>query len=529
MHRRIVFNRRPSLGLSLVVLIGIILPASLRADSAGVWIAGDFHNHTRLTDGSYAPRTVFEKAFEEFGLTWMANSEHGGAYGRDPQGQYWESIDPPVTVQGDVRRDKNEHRLMWRWQSLLEYSFPIVAEGRKDPRFAGKVLPQGLEFNCPGHEHVSVAILADSAWPIAEFEYRFDYNDADTSGGPDGRWQGKNTTNDHAKALQAITWLKDNYPNNSYFIINHPERASRYRIGHLRDFNNLAPDIVFGIEGGPGHQKNRHRGGYAGRSFKYADNDMGGATYGGVGVFVARVGGLWDAMLGEGRRFFVYANSDFHDDGRDFFPGQYQKTYIKVSGLVNERSVLEGLRCGRSFFVAGDLVDAVEFAAGQRRRFAQMGEALQVRRGTDVQVSIQLRDPPGRNCLGDDVSLHSVDLIGGVVTKPVDKNLDDGNTPNPAYEVDVNPTTRVLARFDSGNWQTKADGWIHASFTLRAVDEDMYLRLRGTNLPPGTTRQTDKAGNPLSDELAVEAEIDPLTEARKDLWFYSNPIFIETR
>jgi hypothetical protein len=57
----------------------------------------------------------------------------------------------------------------------------------------------------------------------------------------------------------------------------------------------------------------------------------------------------------------------------------------------------------------------------------------------------------------------------------------------------------------------------------------MYLLLRGTNLAPGTANQTDEAGNPLSDALAMEAGVDPLTKARTDLWFSSNPIFIEMR
>ena len=57
-----------------------------------------------------------------------------------------------------------------------------------------------------------------------------------------------------------------------------------------------------------------------------------GGTYGGVGYYSAKVGGLWDALLGEGRRWFNFANSDYHKHctagGDDFYPGEYQKTYV---------------------------------------------------------------------------------------------------------------------------------------------------------------------------------------------------------
>lgn len=518
-------------GVMMVALGLTLLASSLRAETPGRWVAGDFHNHTRLTDGSHAPLDVFEKSLGRFGLSWIANSEHGGAFARDPQGRYWEdpAIQPPVVLQGDVRTDREKRRFMWRWQSLLEYSFPIVAEARRDPRFADKAILLGLEFNCPGHEHVSVGILADSGLPVAEFEYRFDALDADAGGGPGGIWKNKKTTNDHAKALRAIAWLDKHHRDRSWFIINHPERASKYRIEDLRDFHDAAPDVVLGFEGAPGHQKYKNRGGYAEASYTYADNGMGGSTYGGVGVFVARVGGVWDAMLGEGRRFFAYANSDFHDEGRDFWPGEYQKTYIHVAGPLTERAVLEGLRSGRSFFVSGDLVDAVEFSAAGDGRSAEMGGVLQVARGSDVEVTIRLRDPAGPNCLGDEVTLHSVDLIGGDVTGRASKFLSDGTTPNPAYNVDVNPSARVLARFDSSNWIAEPGGWIRASFTLNRLDRSMYLRLRGTNLAPGTEHETDEQGNPLSDQLADKLGLDGVAEARAELWFYANPLFIDVR
>ena len=52
----------------------------------------------------------------------------------------------------------------------------------------------------------------------------------------------------------------------------------------------------------------------------------------------------------------------------------------------------------------------------------------------------------------------------------------------------------------------------------------MYLRLRGTNHPLNTPGETDGAGNPLPDIF----EENSAAEAFSDLWFYSNPVFIQT-
>src|SRR3546814_16824905 len=54
-------------------------------------------------------------------------------------------------------------------------------------------------------------------------------------------------------------------------------------------------------------------------------------TMGGYDQMTARGGGFWDSMLGEGRRWWITANSDSHihwsDGGADFWPGESSKTY----------------------------------------------------------------------------------------------------------------------------------------------------------------------------------------------------------
>ena len=101
------------------------------------------------------------------------------------------------------------------------------------------------------------------------------------------------------------------------------------------------------------------------------------------------------------------------------------------------------------------------------------------------------------------------------------------------------------------------------SLRIPAVQASQYLRLRGTNLPPAVPYETDASGNPLADlytnagngttDLAKlripcrasggSSEFDqcpshlPVVAGQKmlaydvaawaDLWFYSNPIYVE--
>ena len=69
----------------------------------------------------------------------------------------------------------------------------------------------------------------------------------------------------------------------------------------------------------------------------------------------------------------------------------------------------------------------------------------------------------------------------------------------------------MLGRFSPSNWVRDGAYW---TLTHRIEDlrHDGYLRVRGTN----------------TDEL--EPELDPRGEDPwADLWFYSNPIFLEVR
>ena len=63
-------------------------------------------------------------------------------------------------------------------------------------------------------------------------------------------------------------------------------------------------------------------------------------------------------------------------------------------------------------------------------------------------------------------------------------------------------------------------------FRVGGTTADMYFRLRGTNQGLNVPLQTDANGNPLNDELEG---LNDEAKAWADLWFYSNPIFIDVQ
>src|SRR4029078_4941910 len=92
-------------------------------------------------------------------------------------------------------------------------------------------------------------------------------------------------------------------------------------------------------------------------------------TYGGCDFMIAKVGGVWDALLGEGRRMWTVGDSDFHfktaqdQFSSGYFPGECARTSVWVDG-AGMPAVLRGLRSGKVFAVFGDLVSGLDFAIG---------------------------------------------------------------------------------------------------------------------------------------------------------------------
>ena len=115
----------------------------------------------------------------------------------------------------------------------------------------------------------------------------------------------------------------------------------------------------------------------------------------------------------------------------------------------------------------------------------------------DIEVRIRARDPHGANHNGDSPEVARIDLIVGDVT-----GLSEDLT------IDENESTRIVKRFSATEWQRDGET-LDMSYTI-SVRAPIYIRVRGTN----------------TDEL--EPDVDPRDEDPwQDLWFYSNPVFVE--
>ncbi|MFZ0282234.1 MAG: hypothetical protein WAL29_11320 [Bacteroidales bacterium] len=530
--------------LPLISLMAITLLISCNSTNSGtsqgdaengVYVAGDFHQHTTYSGGDYSIGHVME-ASNKFGLDWWSNSDHGGT--RENWGRS-SGIDLGASVswtcagikQLGSPQEAEDAGYMWRWQSLRDYNFQDIMLWRRI--FPDKLILQAFEWNVPGHEHANISIIAsqfdpgkENCNPLAQFEYMFDDEDNDTTGGQEFGWE-KSRVDGKEKALQAVKWLQENYPMQTYVVPSHPDKSGGYTISDFRDFNNTAPDVCFGFDGMPGHQKNATRGSYdlEDSPFKAEINGKMGATFGGAGIFASRIGGLWDALLSEGRRWWISASSDYHSDD-DFNPGEYQKTYTYVLKRNDAQALIDGMRSGNRFIVTGDLIKSLKFRVGN----TMMGQTFKTDRN-NVKIEIEVFDPDSSNfnTYSDytNPELDHIDLIAGQVTGLISPS-------SPDYSKDNVSTSRVIARFDAAGGVRDANGlesikWIdlgngRKKITFETqVNGKMYFRLRGTNLALNTPGELDGEGNPLPDI----AEENNGVKAFSDLWFYSNPVFVE--
>jgi hypothetical protein len=467
-------------------------------------------------------------------LDWWIVTDHGGGYIKDGRTMhydegsqttttlYWDQVLTNSQILGTTVYELG-HKKMWRWQALMDYSFPKIIETRS--RYPNKTIIQGFEMFLTERQHACVSILTHQSDvianinPLAEFEYKFDYKDIDAFGGNSKGWM-KGQFLESQRAIEAVKYLQKNYQFASLLIPAHPEWIDPdiYRINNIRDMNNAGPDVCFGFEGMPGSQKSANRGAYA--------NSFGGGTYGGTGYYCAKIGGLWDALLSEGRHWWIFANSDFHSIRGTFRPGEFVKNYTWVTDQHNPQAILNGLRSGNTFISTGDLIDYLEFSVND----SLMGHtAFAIDQSASIKILVHDPNVENNNTYSSytQPSLDHIDLIAGNVNGLIDPLSQEYNNSSVS-------TTRVIARFDAlGNttdnnniqsiaWNDLGDGWKEIIFDY-PVTNNSYFRLRGTNHALGVYNETDANGNPLAD-LLMGTNDGRL--AFNDLWFYSNPVFV---
>ena len=443
--------------------------------NARAWRAGDHHIHSEYSgefDTSTNPPTFHKGAdavypivtnaimAKNFGLTWAMCTDHGGP------------------THSKVN---------------LEQAYPDLLRSRK---LVPEVLQfWGMEFDTPQMDHHTLMIPRhdDEAKLLFELESRFNKYDAFPT--------------DPARDTEAkfVEFLKSaaKHKQKPMVIAHHAARSATglgvYGQDTPREFragNNAAPDVYIGFEGAPGHQAGPLNGGARGG---YGNHP----TYGGFDQMTARVGGLWDSLLGEGRKWWITATSDSHvhwtRGGSDFWPGEYSKTYVYAR--QDYADIMDALRNGRIWVVTGDLISALDVTAANRGKEAAVGETLTVsrRNRNDVEIEIRFRELNGVNGNGDRPAVRRVDLIVGKITGlAADVNAD------------TNSTTKVVARFGRSDWHRDGKDFV-VKHTIKNVEGDLYARVRGTS----------------TDEL--EPAADGLESPWDDLWFYSNPVFVNVR
>jgi len=363
-----------------------------------------------------------------------------------------------------------------------DHAWPALLEARRE--VPTLIQFNGMEFDVPAAEHASLIIAPGPDEREQLITIERDYSRSEPVQG---------SRDDGQTMLDALTHMGALSPLPLMFI-NHPSRTATAmgRWGdvepdELRAWHATAPQVLVGMEGAPGHQATRvHRGLY-----RNAD----APTMGGFDQMTATVGGIWDTLLSEGHRFWITASSDSHvnqrDGGSDFDPGQYSKTHVWARRDAGD--ILDGLRHGRMFAVTGDLIDALELRVstdGEGVRSATMGGTLSLSTAPPMRVTLRVRVPASANHAGQHPVLDHIELIVG--------SPGNGNAPV--------MRTRV---FGASDWQV--DGaWRTVSWVLPVPAQGGFVRARGSS-----TREVA----PLPD---VPGE-DPW----QDLWFYSNPVFIQ--
>ncbi|MCY4508596.1 MAG: phosphoesterase, partial [Acidobacteria bacterium] len=270
-------------GLAAVAALAMAAPAQERE-----WLGGGSHIHSpwsagydyrtspptpiKARDALYStPRNA--AMARRFGLRWMVTTDHGGP-----------------------NHAKLNLEQAYRELTLSRELVPDVLQF------------YGLELNMPGMDHHTLIIprAEDEASVLHEIESRFDANE-DWARPPDPRRQSAARRREalaHGQGLERRPVLFANHPARSAGAIGSYGRDEPWE---LRENNDLAPDVYRGMEGAPGHQAatltDRNSSVYRGSYW-----NPGAQTLGGFDQMTAIVGGLWDALLGEGRRFWIVAS-----------------------------------------------------------------------------------------------------------------------------------------------------------------------------------------------------------------------------
>ncbi|MFF7981310.1 PHP domain-containing protein [Streptomyces sp. NPDC007901] len=480
--------------------------------SAGyLWLAGDHHIHTQhSSDAKYRVIDHVRQA-NAHGLDWMVITDHGS----ETHAKIGvEKVNPDIVA----ARDQIDDTLVF----------------------------QGLEWNIPAAEHGTVFVHPgkNEVAVLKEFETSFDGSVKGASA---------STPANEALAISGLNFLAEQVQRrkvkDALFLANHPARKGIDSPHEIRAWRDAQPSIAVGMEGAPGHQAGglpKPNGPGSARGIydnsPSADSFAGYPlesyrTWGGFDWMTATVGGLWDSLLAEGKPWWITANSDSHNvyadtavrgpnsdfnaNGRyndpvyggtisltdtDFWPGQYSRTHVG-SASFSYKAVMDGIRAGRVWVDHGGLISGLNAQLRSGSRAVTLGDVLHVKKGSQVDLVIEISLANGPNWAQFVPTLARVDVIQGDVTGAVaDK------------DTFATPATKVVKSFDVN----KSTGSVRLTYSLGRLDKPVYVRLRGTDGNRSAVGINGAAVDPAGPAIDVLADADPW----KDLWFYSNPMWV---
>ena len=508
----------------------------------GKWMTGEYHSHTlQSNDASESYMTVenalnaaFREDLDEMpDAAKVDNIQYGTPF------DYFMLADhlrnSPRNPDGTVNETA-------RWSAIGAQQREIEKlqiQGKYD----GKIIYSGFEWDMMALDHASVALIDENGevpfQGIRAFEWLYSYDtSADRFYGNEEELYGarQNTKSDVQKTYDAVEWVSEHYPD-SFILPNHPSRHNNgnevvdngeVTIENLRTMNDIDPNVVFGFEGMPGNQLDP--------SCELPADDL----RAGADEMISVTGGVWDALLSEGRRFYNFANSDFHfkissseQYSSGYWASEFSRNYTWVEPGDDQQftfsDVVEGMRSGNSYSVNGELISDLSFTVSDGKGSATMGQDLNVGEGDEITVTIQFKIPEHNNyqsLYNTDTGLNAdntpdvdhVDLIMGHVTGKVDQSQ---------YSSTANTDARIVKTFTKEELAAARgeDGVYTLTYTTTA-DSDLYFRVRGLS-----SSEVDENGDPVTHERTVTdqrpARFDYINDYNyTHLSFYTNPVWV---
>lgn len=526
------------------------------AQSEGQWMTGEYHTHTGqskdATSAFMSLPNVLAAAFRneevlqggDNSAARFGNLQYGDAFDFLGLADHLRQSYNGVDGQGNGQYDTAFYVAV---QTQIRELEKLQVKGE----YTDKLLNTGFEWDMPGLDHASVGILDENGEADLSGIHAFEWLYASQGSGDDptslfaldeksddmdeqALYGDRKHDGRPETAYEAVAWLEEHYPG-SYALPNHPSRhnggSGEVTIENLRRLNDAAPSVVFGFEGMPGNQMSG-----SGRC-ELPEGDI----RNGADEMIAVTGGVWDSLLSEGRKFYNFANSDFHfkvsaDEqySSGYWASEYSANQVWVEpgddGQFTFSDVVEGMRSGNAYSVYGNLISDLSFTVSDGAASAGMGGELSTEKGDQLTVTVRFKAGNTNNyekLFGTDTGiavdntpeLDHVDLIMGHVTGKVDESQ-YGSTSNTDAKIVKTFGKDELAQALGG------DGYYTLTFSVEA-DSNLYFRLRGT-----TVSQVDENGDPLADADYSgigdnHTRFDTINDSNyASLCFYANPVWV---